>query len=478
MKKSLFILLIFVLPLFSVFSQTRTSFSKVREYALDYLIEDADELSRTPTPELVEICIEKFNKKTGPIDSNDILLIDGEIIDYYKTMKKVDRLSQLTSIDLAMIRFVFGGINNKSINLSTASLIFESLEKIRWDGIKAEHAYFYFDDGFIKTLINRLNYLRSKPETENNLRKLENFEVELLTLMLQLWDTNLSYGHKKELISLTKTMPKDIQEEILISKMVRFLPEGKYPRNFQSLLDYTIHYILVEGAKGITDDRVSDLLVRDGLLYIVVDDIEATPKDDPTLTEKICKTSLLVDEANPKHFELNKSDLLLYYDYKDKIDQNYNNLKVLSKLKKTLNTSSDNITTILDLLVTEIIDNDLIYTEVIAGLLCEPSFYLAMTKEIEEMPEGQEKKEAEIILFLISCTSSWNDFNGNIKISDRTTSLQISDIMTKYVGLYTSNDVMVVLNNKKICNMNTKPVLWNSISKMIDSPVKPIIKIN
>ncbi len=466
----------FVLPLFSLFPQTKTSFSKVREYALEYLIEDSDELSRTPTAELVELCIEKFNKKPGRINNEDILLIDGEIINYYKTMKKVGDLNQLTPIDLSMMKFVFGGINNKSINLSTASLIFESLEKISWDGVKVEHAYFYFDDGFIKILINRLFYLRSKPETENNLKKLESFEVELLTLILQLWDTKLSYQHKKELIALTKTMPKDIQEEIFISKMIRFLPAGKYTRDFQSLLDYTTQYILVEAAGGTQNNRVSDLLIKDGLLCVLTDDIENTPKDDPTLTEKICKVSLISDEAKPEHLKLNMSDMILCNEYNDKIEQHYNNLKTFSRLKEILNTSSDNITTILDLLVTEIIKNDLIYTKGIADLLCKPSFYLTMTKEIEKMPESPEKKEAEIILFLISCTSSWNDFNGNIKISDRTASLQISDIMTKYIGLYTSNDVMVVLNNKRIFNMNTNQALFNNISKMVNSPIKPVIK--
>jgi len=476
MRKSLFILFIFVLPLFSVFSQTKTTFSKVREYALEYLIEDADELSRTPTPELVELCIDKFNKKRGPVDTNDILLIDGEIIDYYRTMKKADYSNQLTPIDLAMMRFVFGGINNKSINLSTGTLIFESLEKIRWDGIKEEHSYFYFDDGFIKTLINRLLYLRSRPETEHNLRKLESFEVEFLTLILQLWDTNLSYRHKKELISLTKTMPKDIQEEILISKMVRFLPAGKYPRDFQTLLDQTTNYILLQGAQNIQDDKARDLLVRDGLLYVVADDIEATPKEDPALTEKICKASLLSDEVDPKKIQLNKADLLLYFDYNYKVDQHYKNLKIFSKLNSLLNTSSKNITTVLELLTKKIIENDLIYTKEIAEILCEPSFYLVIREEIENMPECKDRQEAEIMLFLISCVSSWNDLHDNINISDRTASIEISDIMKNYIGLYTNIDIMTVLENKGICNSNTKPLLWNSISRIVESQTKPTIK--
>jgi len=156
--------------------------------------------------------------------------------------------------------------------------------------------------------------------------------------------------------------------------------------------------------------------------------------------------------------------------------RNNKNLKIFSKLNSLLNTSSKNITTVLELLTKKIIENDLIYTKEIAEILCEPSFYLVIREEIENMPECKDRQEAEIMLFLISCVSSWNDLHDNINISDRTASIEISDIMKNYIGLYTNIDIMTVLENKGICNSNTKPLLWNSISRIVESQTKPTIK--
>ena len=466
MKKVFWSFLILVVFLLSkdLFAQTGTfsglNQDQIRATAMEYL---EDDLADETLYDLVECCISKFNLGDGKIQKSDALLIEGGILAYYKKAHKIKNTNQVYLVDLAMMRFALGGISKKALNITRDQLMDECIDKIRWDGVKSEQASFYFDDGFLKLLIRKVNELRLSTSQKNE-QKLEVLELELLALILQLWDSNLEAKYLKELIDISNTLlPEDLSKEISISKMIRVLPAGKYPRDYEALLSATIQYILLnyepQQEQTLENEKITDFLVNNGFVYSL---------SSSSSREVISANSMLLDYVNPNKIEQTPNKLM-FLDYKRKIDGNY--LKV--KMSNILNTEFQEIDKLLEIFAVEVTKNELKLTEKQAELLSEVNFYELAIGEIYNIQDATRRSEAETMLFCIMCVVDWNRDTQNI-ILGRDTIRYIAIGIHNYINNYGVIGVPKILSKKNIPTVINTRCVNNAVKKY--STLEAIIK--
>ena len=455
----------------------------VKTYLASY--DGYDDLVTLSLDDMVNLCIEKFNRKKGKFEAEDMLLIDGGIIDHYKTINRVTRCPNETApIDLVMIRFAFDEIKPRHLGLSRETLINECIAKINWDGVKVKDLFFYFDNGFIRVLNKRITLLNSKHGQKYQDDAL-NKEMELLHIMLSLWDMNLPEEYKKELILITNKAPRDIKEAILKSKIKKFLPAGKYPEEYQSLVKQTISTILkneFDAPKDqISQEKIVDLLVSQGFLYQLINDIDEAPAEAQETYDNKVAVVLLSDQvekdaANYFYAGEKEDEWLVYSDHKEKIKKYNMELRQKRYTKDLQNITGDNSTDLYSLIKSLLIktsDDNFVLTGVAAELLSNPTFYEYLNYELSIFPEGPEKDAFNIILFCTACISSWNVEQNNFsyvfpalftELSEITTSFASSTISTTAVDQSIS-ELVTKGGAKEMMRILTKSYIGTGIKK-------------
>lgn len=446
----------------------------VREYAILYLADEQHETYlNEPISSLVERCIAKFNSKQGLIDETDILLIDGGIIDSYKTYYKVNNLYPLLPIDLAMMRFAFGGIERRGIKLPRSSLVMESVERIKWDGVRMEHAYFYFDEGFIKLLMERMEFLRNNGNGKNK-EKLESLEIEFITMMLSLWDMDLSEEHKNELIKLTMVTPQSIKDDILISQIIRILPRGKYPRDVKALTEIAIDYILNDDVTKTPSEQkmITRFLVAKGFLHSIYYDTNSDYISESDASSKKSMLSLLSDKVDLSYFQDpdNQADWLVYYELHNKIERDYKELKetkIIKTLQEMYGSQNSDVSVVLELFAKDVAQTYPELTKEQTELIFDENFYSSIKKYISLMGDDSAKTDSEIILFYLALIAKSAEYNEKMPLR-RACSLETSNIISEYIQVFTIRSVCDRVEERKIGTRSTSEIIIKTLSTFME----------
>jgi len=200
--------------------------------------------------------------------------------------------------------------------------------------------------------------------------------------------------------------------------------------------------------------------------------------NDDEIAEKKSMISLLTDQIDLSYFNQADKEMewMIYYDFKKDLDNDYYQLRE-SRVTKTLqamyNSESNDISTLLDILAADISSSypSLSYQQ--RDLITSDYFYSSVKKQIETLPEGQARTDAEIILLYVSLITSASNYNDSIHLS-RQCSLNISGIMKTYIPVYSVETICNRLEQKNINVDKTKSLMISTTTKFLDIKTKGI----